>query len=412
MDSSSPLIYLTKSWDLDDATASTYGLTSTMLVVQCEDSGGLTSDVYLYFLIEDVNDHKPTDLKFKLASNASLSTTLLTLSATDPDITDPEISFDILGNGLGRKYFRMEKRVSRKRATSTTAELKLRQPLDFSNTKTFIFYVKISDGGTPPQFDTLEITVEYSPDPHVPKAADISKCITCSKSGQSLIAVLAVECAIALGLIVHALFATRIIGSSNKIPPILANNPGNKRFHFNKNRVTQIGNITKEAHRLKIQETALASTKMTLTNLDSSSDSSSSSESESDQAVHVNRRRDHVAKSGFFATSRLNRFASKVSSDSGFPAPVYDRQIKMPQTGSVLRTQPVHLLSKIGLSSRNASGSERQTGGVFTIANPTNAPRSGASTGLPSGIYAGGSGVSTGLPGGIYVGSQKNGGRS
>ncbi|KAH3725237.1 hypothetical protein DPMN_051072, partial [Dreissena polymorpha] len=416
MDSSSPLIYLTKSWDLDDTTVNLP--TSTMLVVQCEDSVGLTSAVYLNFLIEDVNDHKPefaytlppgqNDLKFKLASNASLSTSLLTLSATDPNI-----SFGILGNGLGRKYFRMEKRVSRKRATSTTAELKLRQPLDFSNTKTFSFYVKISDGGTPPQFSALEITVEYSPDPHVPKAADISKCLTCSKSGQSLIAVLAVECAIALGLIVHGLFATGIIGSSDKIRPITTNTPGNMRYINNKNRVTQIGNITKEAHRLKIQVTAIASTKkMALTELDSNSDSSSSSESENDQAVHVNRRRDNVAKSGFFATSRLNRYAAKVSSDSGFPAPVYDRQIKLPHTGSSLRTHPAHILSKSGISSRDAAGSERQTGGVFTIANPANAPRSGASTGLPSGIYAGGSGVSTGLPGGIYVGSHKNGDRS
>ena len=51
------MIYLAKEWDLD---GSVFLPDSTTLVLECRDSGNLTSTVPVTFYIEDVNDHIPT----------------------------------------------------------------------------------------------------------------------------------------------------------------------------------------------------------------------------------------------------------------------------------------------------------------------------------------------------------------
>lgn len=57
IDPKTGLVYLEKEWDLEEPD---HLPTSTTLVLQCRDAGGLTSTETVVLYINDVNDHIPT----------------------------------------------------------------------------------------------------------------------------------------------------------------------------------------------------------------------------------------------------------------------------------------------------------------------------------------------------------------
>ncbi|XP_052244858.1 uncharacterized protein LOC127853992 [Dreissena polymorpha] len=313
------VIYLAQEWNLEDNMTS-----NTIIEVQCEDTGGHRSNVNLNFIIEDVNDNKPEmtvtfspgwSSNLQINSKTSLSTVFLVVFAYDADIGDSNFVFKVLGNGLGRKYFRLVARESRKRSTGATiAELKLRQAMKLNYHKQFVFHIMVSDGGSPPKFSAFPLSVNYTADDPIPQAAESSNCITCSSKGQLLIGMLATECVIVVVLITHALYAFGLIFKSGypvvalKIKPLanprmkVMNIPTNKKFSI------------QPAPPFKRQ---------------SYSNSSSSSSESDDEQVYT-----RVNETKLYRLSRDPRVESSQFRPSGhypvvaFPKPVYSSQVE------------------------------------------------------------------------------------
>ncbi|WAR25379.1 FAT2-like protein [Mya arenaria] len=269
-------IYLAKEWDLEGSD----NLPSTdSLTVQCEDAGGLSSTVELTFNIVDVNEHPPSvactlpngntcpstlsEMKFELKSDSSITDSLLTVTCAEPD----GCNFDCVGNGLCKKYFRLVPKTTRKRSTgASSADLKLKQELDFNYNKEFVITIKISDLNDPPKFTGVSLLINYTATPPSPTPAVTSNCVTCSSQGRVLVGVLTVECIIAGLLVLHL----TLVSPANIRRRALSNN-GAKNATLNQ-RSSQIKAETTFSQRME-RKTAYESSSS-----DSDSDSSSGTE--------------------------------------------------------------------------------------------------------------------------------------
>ncbi|XP_052242327.1 protocadherin Fat 1-like [Dreissena polymorpha] len=400
-------IYLEKVWDLEDPV--TRLPSSTMITVQCEDSANHTAIEYLEFVIEDVREQRP-DISYALPSGEStlilqinsstpLALVLLTvtvhLNANERDI----FSFGIIGNGLGRKYFRMERVYPRKRSTDTVqAQLKLRQPMKLNYHKSFSFNIKVSDGGTPPLISAIPMSVNYTADAHVPKEADINKCVTCSHTGRSLIGMLVVECLIIAGLFVHGLVAMGIICKSNNRLKKLFSKAGKKIY---KGRWKITSNPAKTRFKPRNQGLNAGGSR---SKPDSAIPSSSSSSLEGEEEVSGSRRADHVARHKFHAKRYTTGMDWGPSTSTGLPRPIYSQDVtgetepegigrtlaQIVRERRKVRKEESIIISRV-LGRKKSSGGDSRSKLAFGLPIK-NVTSSGA---LPGGIYAGREGYET-----------------
>ncbi|XP_052779443.1 protocadherin Fat 4-like isoform X2 [Mya arenaria] len=337
-------IYLAKEWDLEGSD----NLPSTdSLTVQCEDAGGLSSTVELTFNIVDVNEHPPSvactlpngntcpstlsEMKFELKSDSSITDSLLTVTCAEPD----GCNFDCVGNGLCKKYFRLVPKTTRKRSTgASSADLKLKQELDFNYNKEFVITIKISDLNDPPKFTGVSLLINYTATPPSPTPAVTSNCVTCSSQGRVLVGVLTVECIIAGLLVLHLVYhfgirprfrsQKTLVSPANIRRRALSNN-GAKNATLNQ-RSSQIKAETTFSQRME-RKTAYESSSS-----DSDSDSSSGTEV---MAARPSPGRDNsrnnpvpfrpVYSSSVPSNRRFNgnETSARLQSSTGLPPPVY-----------------------------------------------------------------------------------------
>ncbi len=148
------------SSSLDSETTSSYTLTLT-----ASDSGQsqLSTNSTLVVVVEDVNDNTPifpnTSYEVTVPENTSVSTVLLSVTATDADISEPNnaIRYTIESSGSGNLF-----------SINDMSEITLDGQLDFELVETHILNVTARDLGSPELTSTVQVIVTVSNVDEVP----------------------------------------------------------------------------------------------------------------------------------------------------------------------------------------------------------------------------------------------------
>ncbi|XP_063738782.1 protein dachsous [Eleginops maclovinus] len=139
---------------LDRETKAEYGL-----LVVAEDQGrpARSATASLLIQVSDVNDHIPkfsqAEYQAEVLETESADSTLLTLSASDPDEgSNGRVTYSIFQQSPSSDLPVFE-------LDSSSGTLRLAQPLDYSKVKVYRLLVQASDGGTPPLVGNSSVVV-------------------------------------------------------------------------------------------------------------------------------------------------------------------------------------------------------------------------------------------------------------